>query len=68
MKKHWDTEIDDYLMNRESLIGVVIIMDIRHPMKVFDEQMLNWAHSVRFTCTCLIKRNDKLNNNETKRH
>ncbi|MCB1583524.1 MAG: ribosome biogenesis GTP-binding protein YihA/YsxC [Marinicella sp.] len=67
MKKHWDTEIDSYLMNRESLIGVVIIMDIRHPMKVFDEQMLNWAHQSGLHAHVLLNKADKLNNNETKK-
>ncbi len=67
MKKHWDKEIDSYLMNRESLIGVVIIMDIRHPMKTFDEQMLYWAHQSGLKAHVLLNKADKLNNNETKK-
>ena len=67
MKKHWDKEIDSYLMNRESLIGVVIIMDIRHPMKTFDEQMLYWAHQSGLNAHVLLNKADKLNNNETKK-
>jgi GTP-binding protein len=67
MKKHWEKEIDSYLMNRESLIGVVIIMDIRHPMKVFDEQMLNWAHQSGLHAHVLLNKADKLNNNDTKK-
>ncbi len=67
MKKHWEKEIDSYLMNRQSLIGVVIIMDIRHPMKVFDEQMLTWAHQSGIHSHVLLNKSDKLNNNETKK-
>ncbi len=67
MKKHWEKEIDAYLMNRESLIGVVIIMDIRHPMKLFDEQMLTWAHESGLHSHVLLNKADKLNNNETKK-
>jgi len=67
MKKHWEKEIDQYLMKRESLIGVVIIMDIRHPMKSFDEQMLHWAHQSGLHSHVLLNKADKLNNNETKK-
>lgn len=67
MKKHWEKEIDSYLMNRESLIGVVIIMDIRHPMKVFDEQMLSWADQSGLHSHVLLNKADKLNNNDIKR-
>jgi GTP-binding protein len=67
MKQHWEKEIDQYLMKRESLIGVVIIMDIRHPMKTFDEQMLNWAHQSGLHSHVLLNKADKLNNNETKK-
>ena len=65
MKKHWEKEIDSYLMNRQSLIGVVIIMDIRHPMKVFDEQMLTWADKSGLHSHVLLNKADKLNNNDT---
>lgn len=67
MKKHWEQEIDSYLMNRESLIGIVIIMDIRHPMKAFDEQMLTWAHESGLHSHVLLNKADKLNNNDTKK-
>lgn len=67
MKKHWEKEIDSYLMNRKSLIGVVIIMDIRHPMKVFDEQMLTWADQSGLHSHVLLNKADKLNNNDTKK-
>ena len=67
VKKHWEQEINTYLMNRQCLIGVVIIMDIRHPMKVFDEQMLTWAHNSGLHSHVLLNKADKLNNNDTKR-
>ncbi|VAW47479.1 GTP-binding protein EngB [hydrothermal vent metagenome] len=66
LKKHWEKEIDSYLMNRACLIGVVIIMDIRHPMKVFDEQMLTWAHLSGLHSHVLLNKADKLNNNDIK--
>lgn len=67
MRKHWDKEIENYLMNRDSLVGVVIIMDIRHPMKLFDEQMITWAHSSGLHSHVILNKADKLNNNDTKK-
>lgn len=67
MRKHWDKEIENYLMKRDSLIGVVIIMDIRHPMKLFDEQMITWAHNSGLHSHVLLNKADKLNNNEIKK-
>lgn len=67
MKKHWEKEIDSYLMNRESLIGVVIIMDIRHPMKQFDEQMIHWAHQSGLHSHVLLNKADKLKSGEIKK-
>jgi len=67
VKRHWEKEIDAYLMKRDSLIGLVIIMDIRHPMKTFDEQMLTWAHESGMHSHVLLNKADKLNNNDTKK-
>lgn len=67
MRKHWDKEIESYLMHRDSLIGVVIIMDIRHPMKLFDEQMITWAHHSGLHSHVLLNKADKLNNNDIKK-
>lgn len=67
MRKHWDKEIENYLINRNCLIGVVIIMDIRHPMKEFDEQMIAWADNSGLHSHVLLNKADKLNNSEIKK-
>ncbi|MCX7544426.1 ribosome biogenesis GTP-binding protein YihA/YsxC [Marinicella gelatinilytica] len=64
MRKHWQKEIDHYLMHRKSLIGVVIIMDIRHPMKAFDEQMINWAAQSGLYSHVLLNKADKLSHSQ----
>ena len=43
MKNEWQVELEEYLVSRQSLTGLVLLMDIRHPLKFFDEQMLQWA-------------------------
>ncbi|GAA4809835.1 putative GTP-binding protein EngB [Marinicella pacifica] len=64
MRQHWQKEIDYYLMNRKSLIGVVIIMDIRHPMKSFDEQMIHWAYQSGLHSHVLLNKADKLSRSQ----
>ncbi len=64
MRKHWQKEIDYYLMNRNSLIGVVVIMDIRHPMKDFDKQMIHWAHQSGLYSHVLLNKADKLSRSQ----
>lgn len=64
MRNHWQKEIDHYLMNRQSLVGVVIIMDIRHPMKTFDEQMINWAAQSGLHSHVLLNKADKLGHSQ----
>ncbi|WP_204322002.1 GTPase, partial [Streptococcus pneumoniae] len=41
MKIKWQKELEDYLVSRQSLAGLVLMTDIRHPLKYFDEQMLH---------------------------
>ena len=59
VKAHWQHEINLYLEQRKSLIGVVIVMDIRHPMKEFDQQFLNWADQSGLYSHVLLNKSDK---------
>ncbi|MCO4784988.1 ribosome biogenesis GTP-binding protein YihA/YsxC [Marinomonas gallaica] len=60
MKENWQAHMQDYLMNRRSLVGVVLVMDIRHPMKEFDEMMLEWAANNNVKVHALLTKSDKL--------
>lgn len=64
MREHWRKVIDAYLRNRESLVGVVLIMDIRHPLKEFDQLMLGFCTQIKLPCHCLLTKADKLTNNQ----
>ena len=52
VKDKWQRELEKYLRERETLAGLVILSDIRHPMKEFDEQMVSGLSSpdCRFYC------------------
>jgi GTP-binding protein len=60
MKKEWEQLMEAYLQQQRSLRGLVIIMDIRHPMKEFDWQMLDWCHYYRLPAHVLLTKADKL--------
>jgi GTP-binding protein len=49
-----------YFETRKSLQGVVLVTDIRHPMKPFDEQMLAWCAATGVPCHVLLTKGDKL--------
>jgi GTP-binding protein len=59
VKAHWQHEINLYLQQRKSLIGVVIVMDIRHPLKEFDRQFLHWADQSGLYSHVLLNKSDK---------
>ncbi len=60
MREHWKLEIDAYLHQRRSLRGLVLIVDIRHPLKEFDRLMLQFCFDTRLPCHVLLTKADKL--------
>ncbi|MBE0482854.1 MAG: YihA family ribosome biogenesis GTP-binding protein [Bacterioplanes sp.] len=59
-KNEWQRELGNYLENRDALIGLVLLMDIRHPLKEFDVAMLDWAEKVKMPVHLLLTKADKL--------
>ncbi|MGC1548589.1 MAG: ribosome biogenesis GTP-binding protein YihA/YsxC [Rhodanobacter sp.] len=64
MREHWKREIDAYLHQRQSLRGVVLIADIRHPLKEFDRMMLEFCFATQLPCHLLLTKADKLSRNQ----
>lgn len=60
MKEHWQKHLDQYLQQRASLRGVVLVMDIRHPMKEFDHMMVDWCESTQVPLHVLLTKSDKI--------
>ena len=61
MKRVWQKELENYLIHRKSLQGLVLLMDIRHPLQHFDTMMLEWAHSRKLFVHILLTKADKMN-------
>lgn len=64
LREHWRHEIDRYLHVRRSLRGVVLIVDIRHPIKEFDRMMLDFCVATSLPCHVLMTKADKLSRNQ----
>ena len=60
LKEHWKLHLDAYLTQRKSLAGVVLVMDIRHPLSGFDRMMLEWADVTGLPAHILLSKSDKL--------
>ena len=60
LRAHWKQVMQQYFNSRQCLRGVVLVMDIRHPMKPFDQQMLAWCSASGIPCHVLLTKADKL--------
>ena len=60
VKEAWGRHLSDYLRNRKPLKGLVLLMDIRHPLKEFDQSMLRWASDQSLPVHILLTKADKL--------
>lgn len=60
MKAEWDKHLAEYLQQRNSLSGLILLMDIRHPLQDYDQQMLNWAAQAGLPVHVLLTKSDKL--------
>ncbi len=59
VRKSWERLMEQYL-TQPTLTGLVVIMDIRHPLKDFDRQMLEWSRHFELPVHVLLTKADKL--------
>jgi GTP-binding protein len=60
VKLKWQRALGEYLQKRNSLKGLVVLMDIRHPLKDLDQQMIHWAVASNIPVMLLLTKADKL--------
>ncbi len=60
IKKEWQKTMLKYLQERESLCGIVLVMDIRHPLTEFDWKMIEWCEHAGTPLHILLTKADKL--------
>lgn len=62
LQREWGKHLGEYLTKRQSLRGLVLVMDVRHPLTDLDEQMLEAALQRHLPVHCLLTKADKLKN------
>jgi len=60
VKRRWEVLIDGYLEKRKSLKGLVLVMDVRHPLKDLDQQIIAWTVECAIPTHILLTKSDKL--------
>jgi GTP-binding protein len=60
VRRHWGQAMAQYLSERRSLRGLVLLMDVRHPLTDFDKQMLQWCQHAHMPVHILLTKADKL--------
>lgn len=60
VRAHWERALPEYLGKRRALVGLVLIMDVRHPLTDFDRQMLTWCAHAGLPVHVLLTKADKL--------
>jgi GTP-binding protein len=60
IKLRWQELLEEYFTHRTSLVCLVLVMDARHPLKEFDQQMLQWANHYQLPIHILLTKADKL--------
>ncbi|OGT42728.1 MAG: YihA family ribosome biogenesis GTP-binding protein [Gammaproteobacteria bacterium RIFCSPHIGHO2_12_FULL_37_34] len=59
-KQKWQKTIDLYIKQRQSLKGMVVVMDIRHPLTALDLQLLSYCYKQHLSVHILLNKLDKL--------
>ncbi len=60
VKEKWQKSLGEYLQKRDSLKGIVVLMDIRHPLKDLDQDLVFWAVQSQLPVLILLTKADKL--------
>lgn len=60
MKRQWEEAMAEYFENRRSLLGLMLIMDIRNPLKAMDLNLLDWCREADIPVRVLLNKADKL--------
>jgi len=67
IQARWEETIADYFEKRTSLIGLVLVMDARHPLKDSDQQLIAWCVEFQVRLHILLTKADKLTPNAQKK-
>ncbi|AHF02133.1 GTP-binding protein YsxC [Thiomicrospira aerophila AL3] len=64
VKRVWEAGLSDYIEQRQALKGLVLMMDVRHPLQPLDVMMLDWCNELELPIHVLLTKADKLSRNQ----
>ena len=64
MQKEWGQQITKYMASRKSLRGIILIMDVRHPLQESDLNFIAWCEQYNLPIQILLNKSDKLSKNK----
>ena len=64
-KDQWEQNINDYLINRETLIELFVLIDIRHDIQKIDLGFIEWLYEVEIPFSIIFTKADKLSKNKS---
>ena len=64
MQKEWGQQITKYMASRKSLRGIILIMDVRHPLQESDLNFIAWCEQYDLPMQILLNKSDKLSKNK----
>lgn len=65
IREHWRHLLSTYLQTRSNLVGLILIMDVRHPLTELDQKMLEWFSITNKPVHILLSKSDKLSRNQS---
>lgn len=66
-KEHWQELLSRYLLTRPQLVGLILMMDSRHPFQPLDVQLIEWFLQTKKPIHCLLTKADKLSKNNAQK-
>ena len=66
VKREWQKNLAHYLEVRQSLKGLVLLMDVRHPLTELDQMMIDWALERELSVHIVLTKTDKLSRSDVK--
>lgn len=60
IQEKWRKHLTEYLNDRQSLKGIILVTDIRHPRQEFDQMMIDWSVQSEMALHILLNKSDKL--------
>lgn len=64
LREHWRKTLADFFLQRGVLSGLLLAMDVRHPLTEFDRQMLGLCEARGLPCHIILTKSDKLSRSQ----